>query len=371
MDESLKNNKKSLVIGAIFFLIILVSVVGYMSRKGSDPTLVLKEKTFHVELGEKVSSDPATYLDNAPANAKKAKVDLSKVNENEVGEYKASIKSDKQTLKFTIAIEDTEAPKIKVHSDVKVLTNEPVSSTVLVDSIKDASDLTEYTIDEEYVVDEPETIDLSNSKLPEYTLKFPESGRISVTITATDSYRNTSKEMVQITVEDEPEIKGMDDMTVTVGDDVDWLENLEYDESEVKKIKADDSEVDLEKAGEYTLKYDITMKSGQIYTREVKVTVEDEKTKAEREKKEAESKETETAKASDSSNSPSTNTNTQTASNNTQQADDEPYVGNSGHTFTSWDAAENYAKHRMETNDAKDYEISADGAGGFTVDFIY
>lgn len=67
-------------------------------------------------------------------------------------------------------------------------------------------------------------------------------------------------------------VTGLRDRVVEVNTKPDWMDGVKFDEKYVKSVKADDSKVDMTKAGEYQLTYNITgVESKDFTAKDVKV----------------------------------------------------------------------------------------------------
>lgn len=67
-------------------------------------------------------------------------------------------------------------------------------------------------------------------------------------------------------------VTGLRDRVVEVNTKTDWMDGVKFDEKYVKSVKADDSKVDMTKAGEYQLTYNITgVESKDFIAKDVKV----------------------------------------------------------------------------------------------------
>ena len=67
-------------------------------------------------------------------------------------------------------------------------------------------------------------------------------------------------------------VTGLRDRVVEVNTKPDWMDGVKFDEKYVKSVKADDSKVDMTKAGEYQLTYNITgVESKDFIAKDVKV----------------------------------------------------------------------------------------------------
>lgn len=67
-------------------------------------------------------------------------------------------------------------------------------------------------------------------------------------------------------------VTGLRDRVVEVNTKPDWMDGIKFDEKYVKSVKSDDSKVDMTKAGEYQLTYNITgVESKDFIAKDVKV----------------------------------------------------------------------------------------------------
>ena len=67
-------------------------------------------------------------------------------------------------------------------------------------------------------------------------------------------------------------VTGLRDRVVEVNTKTDWMDGVKFDEKYVKSVKSDDSKVDMTKAGEYQLTYNITgVESKDFIAKDVKV----------------------------------------------------------------------------------------------------
>lgn len=67
-------------------------------------------------------------------------------------------------------------------------------------------------------------------------------------------------------------VTGLRDRVVEVNTKPDWMDGVKFDEKYVKSVKSDDSKVDMTKAGEYQLTYNITgVESKDFIAKDVKV----------------------------------------------------------------------------------------------------
>ncbi len=171
MDEDfldIKDNSRKI---AIIYVIIIIGIVvaGYF--------FVFKKfyfslKTVRLELGEALSSEVQDYVNQEITNKKDWKLDISKVKENEVGEYTYTVTYNKTTKKGKIKVADTTAPEFTLQE----MTIEEGSDYFLGDFLLTCEDHSK-----------PCLVSLKNSK---DEAKFNALGSHSVDIVVADLYGN-------------------------------------------------------------------------------------------------------------------------------------------------------------------------------------
>lgn len=145
-------------------------------------TIQLRQKSFKVEVGEKLNKKTETYFNG---NADKIKINFSKVNIKKLGRYEVTAKNDQKKWKFKIVVVDTKAPTLKVskkeyvfklgEADVNKVKSEVLSNIVVKDNY-------DKNIDTELL--------FNNFTLPE------SEKRIDMPIVVKDSSGNESKKVV-------------------------------------------------------------------------------------------------------------------------------------------------------------------------------
>lgn len=140
MDEDFLdvNNKTSKgIVILLFFIIISLLVLGYIfAYKPHHFGL----NTIKFEVGSELSKDVNTYLKKPVADTSQYKLDLSKVNKDEVGVYEYSITINKNKQIGKIKIVDTTPPKFTVKDKIQVeVDDEEFFIGDALDSCEDAS----------------------------------------------------------------------------------------------------------------------------------------------------------------------------------------------------------------------------------------
>lgn len=176
---------KKLLVGAIATMMLL-SVVGC----GAATKLELQKETFTVEYGETISTSAKDYLkkDSEKEVIKNTKITVKKL-ENEkdkeypaIGTYDATAKYQEESKSFKIEVEDTTAPTFK---DLKESIEVEVGYSGDYKEFFTAEDLSEVTLS-------------VNSK----KVDSAAAGEYELTVTATDTSDNKTKETVKVVVKE-------------------------------------------------------------------------------------------------------------------------------------------------------------------------
>ena len=174
MDEDfldVKENSKK-VLG--FFIIVIIAIVGggyfLVFRK-----FYFSLKTVHLELGESLSTDIKDYVNQEIDNVRDWKIDLSKVNESEVGTYTYTVTYNKTTRKGKVKVSDTTPPVFTLQ---ELVLEEGSEEFFLGDFLATCEDYSK-----------PCLVSLKNSKDEE---KFGLLGEHSIDLVIADLYGNKS-----------------------------------------------------------------------------------------------------------------------------------------------------------------------------------
>lgn len=227
----------------------------------------LRRNSFTYQYGEEISTNVADYVDGNPSVLESVKLDLSQVS-TEVGQYQGTIEyfGEKQT--FEIIIIDTVKPKVQLK---KVQWNIQLGQTIkaesLIKNIEDRSHTEVYFYDEK---------SKQKSKSKSYNVE----GSYIEKIIVEDEHGNQSSALrVKIVAETNkvlPEIKGIKDMTIKVGEEIDLLKGV----TAVDDLEGDitsriivEGIVNNQEAGTYQIVYTVKDNAGNIGKKVRKVTV--------------------------------------------------------------------------------------------------
>ena len=287
----------------------------------------LTNETITVELGSEPSDNVADYVtfkDGVSDNKKQeilenTVMDFSDVDMSKVGDYTATITYDKTSFTFTVEVQDTTAPVGTLANEIaEIQTGDEVKAADLVTGVEDAQDVTvefvtsplesadfdteaqaeeaesteataedtstEATEDaeaEESVEGEADTTEAVIGEETADAHTFDVAGKYEIVIRLTDASGNKTELTQRIVVTDPdttaPEISGVKNLSVTVGNTPDYLKGVtaadDVDGDVTDKITVDSSAVDVNKAGTYKVIYKVADAAGNETTKEAKVTV--------------------------------------------------------------------------------------------------
>lgn len=219
-----------------------------------------EEKT--IELGDELSSEITEYLLASEELLEEAKLDISKIDTNTVGEYKANVSIDGYEYEYQIEVVDTTAPQLQLKGSIPCL---------LVDNEYDIKDFVESYSDISNAV----TLSFEMTQASGEKLKFSEEGSYTIVIAAKDPSGNVTREQVEVIFDIPPMLIGAGDTYMVVGGELVVQQNvLAYDNQEgliTEKISMDTSALNSNVVGEYPITYEVTDQNG--LTTEKTVTV--------------------------------------------------------------------------------------------------
>ncbi len=229
----------------------------------------LKRNTFYYEYGEEISTNVSDYVNANESVLENVKLNLSGVS-TEVGTYQASIEYFGEVQYFEIVVEDTIKPKVqlkKVQWNIQL--GETIYAADLIKEVDDFSATTAYFYDEE-------------TKQKYESKSYNIAGSYVERIIVEDSYQNQSASLrVKIVVETNkvaPEIYGVDDLTIYVGDEIDLMEGV----SAIDDLEGDitdriiiEGTVNNDIPGEYQVTYQVSDSVGNVTKKVRKVIVKE------------------------------------------------------------------------------------------------
>lgn len=190
-------NKKQMIIAA--GAVVLIGVGG-MTYLLSGPTLELKNDKVNVEYGTTYTPKLKDIVKDYKDFNKDDLEIINKIpNEKDktypaVGKYTITVKYKKKSLKQTVIVKDTKAPKVVVPTDIEMLQGSDLK-TLDFKSLMNVSDLSEISIE------------IDTSKIDMNT-----PGQYDINVTVKDKYNNATKKTGKVTVVAKPVISNNEEV---------------------------------------------------------------------------------------------------------------------------------------------------------------
>lgn len=158
----------------------------------------------YLELGDSLSAETEDYLEGYAPSLYFASVDISEVDQDELGEYEAYVTHGSDIYEYTVVVRDTIAPEIvEKEGRIYVATDDFVKPEMLIEEAMDISGEV--------------TLELEKDEKIKKHISYYDIGSYELTVVATDSSGNVSKQEVSFTVDTAPVFSGMQDIYVTAG----------------------------------------------------------------------------------------------------------------------------------------------------------
>lgn len=180
--------RKNILSGAFLLTLVLFLFSGCNGM-----SINLSEDEFIVPVGEPISTDVADYVRASDEMLANMSVDVSKVNTEVVGTYKASVTYEDEVKEFDVVVADESAPAIEVVSPN--ITIEMSTVLNIDDVIKSISDYSNF----EYGFSNDRTL-ADKDKSITSTMSFGSTGTYIVEILAKDEFNNFSVEEISVKV---------------------------------------------------------------------------------------------------------------------------------------------------------------------------
>ncbi len=280
-------------------ILLTTAFVGALSLGGCGKAeLKPLAEQIEVELGSSLDENVTAYVALDEKAAKEATLDLSAVDTNKTGTYKASVAYKEQTAAFEVVVKDTTAPEVALVDKVTVAAGTPLHAKDVIAEVTELSGevtavfenaepemakQTEGTETLEVEVtempetdavaevaqfkEEPETFTVGAVTCTDDTTVFGSVGAYDVLLTVVDASGNETEVKVSVIVGEAPEFLGIEDLTVTVGTErVDYLEGVtatDYKGTDITdRIACDAALVNLDAVGTYEILYQVTDEEG-------------------------------------------------------------------------------------------------------------
>ena len=257
---------KGLRVGGIILCLVtavlLVTAGGLFYVRIYQVEPAFSEMTY--EFGTPVSQDIQDYLVGTDWSVGLGELDLSRVDEDRTGTYQAVARHGSGQFSYIINIRDTAPPQIVwKDSQVYLALQRECSVEDVIEGVIDAdASAKAYFFGEEGLSDH---------------VYFDRLGEYELEILARDSSGNESSGRVTVIVDIPPVLDGIRDFYVALGSAPDYLDQVtawdDIDGDLTDSIRVEDSEVFLDRAGEYTLTYLATDSYGLVTEEEAKVLV--------------------------------------------------------------------------------------------------
>ena len=280
-------------------ILLTTAFVGALSLGGCGKAeLKPLAEQIEVELGSSLDENVTAYVALDEKAAKEATLDLSAVDTNKTGTYKASVAYKEQTAAFEVVVKDTTAPEVTLVDKVTVAAGTPLHAKDVIAEVTELSGEvtavfenaepemakqtegtetlevevtempeTEAVAEVAQFKEEPETFTVGAVTCTDDTTVFGAVGAYDVLLTVVDASGNETEVKVSVIVGEAPEFLGIEDLTVTVGTErMDYLEGVtatDYKGTDITdRIACDAALVNLDAVGTYEILYQVTDEEG-------------------------------------------------------------------------------------------------------------
>lgn len=301
-------------------ILTTIAVLGLSGCGAKETTqeLALVSDRVEIELGSELDTTVTNYVTLDENMVNDTAVDFSEVDVMTVGTYTATViytpstedtssVGDVQTLTFEVVVSDTTAPEVTLNEDITAVAGYPLSVTDIVNDVTELTDVVTvsfgdavYNADNEESVETAETeedaesteaveatevveaeyvsmVSIGSVTMNDIALCYAEAGTYPNSLTVVDESGNKTTVNFEVNVVIAGAIEGLDDIKVTVGNEVDYMDGVTATSCMGKditdRIVVDDSKVNLDKAGTYEATYTVEDDFGIVLegTRTVKV----------------------------------------------------------------------------------------------------
>ena len=189
-----------ITIGSLLSLTLIGAAVWYFIIWPVTPVQTKR----YLELGDSLSAETEEYLEGYAPSLYFASVDISEVEQDKLGEYEVYVTHGSDVYEYTVIVRDTIAPEItKKEGRIYIATDSFVKPEMLIEEVTDISG--EVTLELE-----------KDGKIKKH-ISYYDIGAYELTVVATDSSGNVTKQEVSFTVDTAPVFSGMQDIYVTAG----------------------------------------------------------------------------------------------------------------------------------------------------------
>ena len=236
----------------VILIVIIISILGFFGYKFYKRSEISKKinDNITIEYGEALTLD---YI--LKDDFKKIKVSPKLSSLKKVGEHELTLTIDGEEFKIKVTIKDTTPPVLEVKDVQKYLDEDLPKVEEFVEKVEDLS---------------------------KTSLKMSEvektAGEHEVEITVTDEYNNKTSKKAKLTIleyKGSVKFSGLTNLSVYVGSKPDLKKNVSAKDDRFGDLEltVDDSKVNYNTPGTYTIYYKVTDKLGNETVRERKITV--------------------------------------------------------------------------------------------------
>lgn len=245
----------------------------------------IPEDGITLELGSELSEDVSEYV--TAKEYEDLSIRTEKVDIFTVGTYTASVYyKDKEAGTFPVSVVDTTAPEAILEENVRI---ENGQKCMVDDCVKEITDLSEtetwFMVDSLQLQGEADPeYNFDESNLSKY-VNAPEDGDYQINVFVRDIYENYNVYRLLFeayTPDTEAPVIVAEDKTVEYGKTPDYMADVSAEDNVdgnlIEKLAVDASQVNVNKAGKYTVIYSVSDEAGNQGTKEITVTVKEKKT---------------------------------------------------------------------------------------------
>ena len=267
--------KRKIVMGCIIGVIAVggaaVGAVAYKQYNNYE----LKQDTVTIELGDKLPEEQDYYVISNENAVKNTTLDFSAVDLKKAGSYEAAACYKDKIFPFTVVVQDTTKPTVKLANDGKfeLIEGGSLSGKEVVADAADLSGIARIVFSDNVTVDKEK-----KDMLEAISLTYDKEGDYTNTCTVTDENGNAATANISIHVKADYKnhISGFQDWVIEAGSTgIDFLSGITPDDR-ILSVEPDLETVDLTAPGEYQLAYNITgYDEESVLQEQVTVTVLD------------------------------------------------------------------------------------------------
>lgn len=178
---------------------VMATNIGLITGCSDAYVINLASEHVVVALGEELDTDIKKYVRASKKMLESMTIDLSQVDTDTIGEYKAAVSNGNETKSFVIEVADLTAPEIEVFSNDKYYENSvTLTLDMVVSRVNDASDF-------DYGFSDDMTKADKDKKMTD-TLYFGQLGDYVCEVMAKDEYDNISVSEIHIHIVEEGKI---------------------------------------------------------------------------------------------------------------------------------------------------------------------